>query len=154
LEKSTGIQLQYVNLGEGSEKAVIDGNADMMCDFAKYSLPLYRDGKVNALAVLGKHRWFAAPDVPTFEEMGVPGVYFSYWDAVWAPKGTPKEIITKLNSAIIAALADPGLQKQLADQVEEIPPRNEQTPEALAAYQKAEAEKWGPIIKAGGTKHE
>jgi tripartite-type tricarboxylate transporter receptor subunit TctC len=82
------------------------------------------------------------------DEAGVPGFYLSVWHGMWAPKGTSKDVIAKLNSAIVAALANPAVQQKLSDLGQEIPSRDQQTPEALSAYQRAEAEKWWPIIKA------
>jgi tripartite-type tricarboxylate transporter receptor subunit TctC len=94
----------------------------------------------------------AAPELPTTDEAGLPGFYFSFWHALWVPKGTPKEIIDKLNGAVVSSLADPGIRQKLVDLSQEIFPREQQTPEALAAFQKAEIEKWWPIIKAADIK--
>jgi tripartite-type tricarboxylate transporter receptor subunit TctC len=96
----------------------------------------------------------AAPDVPTIDEAGASGLYASFWHGLWLPKGTPKEIIVKLNASVQAALADATVRKRFADQGQDIPPPEQQTPEALAAQQKAEIEKWWPIIKAGNVKGE
>src|SRR5205807_238636 len=99
-------------------------------------------------------RWFAAPEVPTAEEAGVPGLAISLWHGMWAPKGTPKDIVAKLNTAVVDALADATVQKRFAEQGQEIPPREQQSPEGFAAYHKAEIEKWWPIIKAANIKNE
>ena len=107
-----------------------------------------RAGNIKAFAVTAKTRLASAPEIPTVDEAGLPGFYISLWNAIWAPKGTPKEIIAKLNAAVGDALADPRVRQQLADLGQEIPPRDQQTPQALGAYQKAEIEKWWPIIKA------
>jgi tripartite-type tricarboxylate transporter receptor subunit TctC len=104
--------------------------------------------------VLGKERWAPLPDVPSIDEAGVPSLYVSYWHALWAPKGTPKEIVTKLNAAVVAALADPGVRQRLAELGQEVWPREQQTPEALAAFHKAETEKWWPMIRASNLKAE
>ena len=101
---------------------------------------------------MAKARWFAAPDVPTIEEMGLPGLYMSFWHGVWASKGTPKEIVAKLNAAVVTALADAGVRQRFTDQGHEIPPVDQQTPEALAAHHKAETAKWWPIIKDANIK--
>jgi len=93
-----------------------------------------------------------APDIPTVDEAGLPGFYFSFWHAFWVPKGTPKAIIAKLNRAVIEALADPTVRSRLADLGQEIYPIERQTPEALGAYQRAEIDKWWPIIKAANIK--
>jgi tripartite-type tricarboxylate transporter receptor subunit TctC len=91
---------------------------------------------------------------PSDEITGLPGFRFSVWNASWAPKGTPRSIIAKLNSAIVESLADPNVRARLADLGQEIFPREQQTPEALHAFQKAEIEKWLPIIKAARIKAE
>jgi tripartite-type tricarboxylate transporter receptor subunit TctC len=97
-------------------------------------------------------RTATAPEIPTVDEAGAPGLHISPWQAIWAPKGTPKNVIAKLNGAVVDALADPAIRKKLADQSYEIGPREEQTPEFLRAFHKAEIEKWWPIIKAAGIK--
>jgi len=116
------------------------------------SLPQVRAGQIKALAVMAKLRWFGAPDVPTVDETGVPGVYISFWHALWVPKGTPSTMITTLNAAVVTALADPTVRQRFSDQGQGVPPRDQQTPEALAVYHKAEIEKWWPIIKAANIK--
>ena len=103
---------------------------------------------------MAKTRWAAAPDIPTIDEAGVPGLYASFWHGLWVPKGTPKEPITRLNSAVQDALADATVKQRFADQGQDIPPREQQTPEALAAQQKGEIEKWWPILKAANVKGE
>ncbi len=154
LEGSTGINVQFIPYHGGAPamKDIIAGNVDMMCDFSANSLPFYRGGQIKAVAVMARHRWFGAPEVPTFEEMGVPGIYVLFWHGIWAPKGTPQQIIAKLNAAVVKALADPTLQKRFADQGQELAPSDQRTPEALAAYQKAEIAKWWPVIKGAGIK--
>jgi tripartite-type tricarboxylate transporter receptor subunit TctC len=90
------------------------------------------------------------PDIPTADETGVPGLYMSGWFGFWAPKGTPKDIIARLNAATVEALADPAIQKRFTELGLDVAPRAQQTPEGLASFQKAEIEKWWPIIKAAG----
>ena len=98
--------------------------------------------------------WRPRPTIPTVDEAGLPGLYVSIWHALWAPKGTPKDVIGKLNAAVVERAGRSGVRQRLADLGQEIPPREQQTPEALGAYHKAEIEKWWPIIKAAGIKAE
>jgi tripartite-type tricarboxylate transporter receptor subunit TctC len=102
--------------------------------------------------VMAKARWFGAPDIPTVEELGLSGIYHSLWTGVWAPKGTPHDVIMRLNSAVRESLADPTIRQRLTDLGQEIAPLNQQTPEALGAFHNAEIEKWWPIIKAANIK--
>jgi tripartite-type tricarboxylate transporter receptor subunit TctC len=133
---------------------LIAGQIDLFCPEASNSLPLLKSGKVKAFAVLSKRRWAAAPDVPTIDEAGLPGLYIPFWHGFFVPTGTPKDVIGKLNSAAVAALADSALRQRLVDMGQEIPPREQQTPEAFGAFQKAEVEKWWPIIRAANIKAE
>jgi len=125
-----------------------------MFNEATGALPYVLSRQVKTYAVLAKTRWFAAPEIPTSEELGVPGINISFWHGLWVPKGTPKEIVVKLNGAVVAALADPTVRKRLTDIGQEIFPRDKQTSEALHAFHEAETEKWWPIIKAAGIKAE
>ena len=118
------------------------------------ALPQVRAGMIKAFGVTTKTRLASAPDIPTLHEAGLPGFDISVWHAFWLPKGTPKDIIAKLNGAVVDALADPKVRARLADLGQEIFPRDRQTPEALGAFQKAEIEKWWPIIKAANIKGE
>jgi tripartite-type tricarboxylate transporter receptor subunit TctC len=113
-----------------------------------------RAGAIKAYAVTSDRRFAAAAEIPTVDEAGLPGLYVSNWYALFAPKGTPREIIGKLNAAVVDALSDPTVRVRLANQGQDIPPRGQQTPEALAGFQKAEIEKWWPIIKAANIKSE
>ena len=117
-------------------------------------LPLVRAGSVKAYAVTSDMRLALAPDIPTFAELGLPSLSFSNWYGLFAPKGTPRDIVTKLDAAAVDALADPAVQSRLADLGYEAFPRERQTPEALGAMQKADAEKWWPIIREAGIKAE
>jgi tripartite-type tricarboxylate transporter receptor subunit TctC len=133
---------------------LLAGQIDLSCPEAGQTLPQYRAGTIKAYAVLTGKRWFAAPDVPTIDEAGVPGLHFPFWHGLWAPKGTPKDVIAKLNAAAVEALADAGVRQRFNELGHEIVPREQQTPEALAAYHKAEIDKWWPIIKAANIKLE
>ena len=133
---------------------MLAGQIDLSCPEAGQTLPQYRAGHIKAYAVLTEKRWFAAPDVPTIDEAGVPGLHFPFWHAIWAPKGTPKDVIAKLNAAVVETLADPGVRQRFNELGHEIAPREQQSPAALAAYHKAEIDKWWPIIKAANIKLE
>jgi tripartite-type tricarboxylate transporter receptor subunit TctC len=133
---------------------LVAGQIDMIVDQVSNSIAQVQAGKIRAYAIADTKRLTAAPDIPTADEAGLPGFHISLWTALWAPKGTPKEIVAKLNSAVMDALADPAVRKRLADVGLEVPPREQQTPQALGAYQKAEIEKWWPIIKAANIKPE
>ena len=133
---------------------LLSGQIDLMIDVASTSLPHVRAGSIRAYAVTAKDRLAAAPDVPTVDEAGLPGFYISNWLALFAPKGTPKTVIDKLNAAVVEALADPTVRSRLAPLGIEFFPREQQTPEALAAFHKGEIKKWWPIIKAAGIKVE
>jgi tripartite-type tricarboxylate transporter receptor subunit TctC len=115
---------------------------------ASVTLPYLRSGKIKGFAILSNIRWPAAPDIPTIDEAGVPGLHISLWNGLWAPKGTPADVIAKLTAAVVDALADTAVRQRLAELGLDIPPRERQTPEALSAFHKAEIEKWWPIIKA------
>ncbi len=131
---------------------VMAGHIDITFDQALTALPQVRAGRVHAFAVTAKSRLASAPDIPTTDEAGLPGFYMSIWHAFWVPKGTPPAVIAKLNGAIREALADPAVRTKLADLGQEIPPPDQQSPEALRAQHKAENDKWWPVIKAAGIK--
>ena len=155
-QNATGTRFQFIPY-RGAAPAMQDllaGQIDMIIDDPTNSLPQVRAGKIKAFAVTAKSRLAAAPDIPTVDEAGLPGFYFSRWHALWAPKGTPKDAIAKLNAAVVAALADARVRSRLADLGQEIFSSEQQTPQALGAYHKAEIEKWWPIIKAAGIKAE
>jgi len=135
-----------------SMQDLVAGITDIQLDTPAVSMPHVSAGSIKAFAVTAKNRVAVAPDIPTTDEAGLPGFYFSFWHAMWAPKGTPKEIVAKLNAAAVAALADPETRKRLIDLAQDIYPREQQSPQALEAFHKAEIEKWWPIIKAAGIK--
>lgn len=152
----TNTRFQFVHY-RGAAPATQDllaGQIDLLFDSPTTSLPQVHAGSIKAYAVTAKSRLAAAPDIPTVDEAGLPGMYLSVWFGLWAPKGTPNEVIARLNLAAKGALADPATQSRLADLAQEVFPPDQQTPEALAAVQKADIEKWWPIIKAAGIKAE
>jgi|SoiMetStandDraft_2_1073263.scaffolds.fasta_scaffold76505_2 tripartite-type tricarboxylate transporter receptor subunit TctC len=145
----TGTRFQFIPY-RGAAPAMQDllgGQIDLMFDQAANALPQVQAGKIRPFAVTAKSRLAAAPDIPSADEAGLPGFHVSVWHALWAPKGTPQDRIAKLNAAVREALADPAVGQRLADLGQELPAREQQTPQALLAHHKAEIEKWWPIIK-------
>ncbi len=153
----TGTSFQFVPYRAGSSEIMRDlvaGHIDLTFDQAITALPHIRAKNVKAYAVTSAKRLGAAPDIPTVDEAGAPGVYISTWYGLWVPKGTPPEAIQKLTKAAMDALADPTVRARLATLGQEIPPPEQQTAAALAAHHKAEIEKWWPLIKAANIKSE
>jgi tripartite-type tricarboxylate transporter receptor subunit TctC len=156
-QKITGTKFQFVPYKTGSAEIMRDivaGHIDLTFDQAITALPHVRGGNVKAYAVTSDARLDAAPDIPTVDEAGAPGIYISTWYGIWLPKGSPKEAIEKIGNAARAALADPAVRKRLIDLGQQIPPPAQQTAAALAAYQKAEIDKWHALIKEAGIKVE
>jgi hypothetical protein len=129
---------------------LVAGQIDLAVANLVNSLPQMREGNIKVFAAAGKTHLVAAPEIPTVDEAGLPGFDVTTWLGMWARKGTPQNVIARLNSATVTALADPTVRMRLAELGFEIFPRDQQTPEALAVYQKVEIEKWWPIIKAAG----
>jgi tripartite-type tricarboxylate transporter receptor subunit TctC len=155
--RASATQFRFVPYRGGLGPAMQDliaGQIDFMIDTAANSLPQVRAGTIKAYALTASSRLAAAPDIPTVDEAGLPGLHALNWQAVFLPKGTPIDIVTRLNSAIVTALADATVQRRLADIGQEIFPREQQTPHALASYQRAEIEKWWPIVKEANIKAE
>ena len=150
----TGTRFQFIPY-RGTAPVVPDlvsGQIDMAILDPITSLPQFRGGRIKILAVMGKKRGTGSQDIPTGDEAGAPGVYVEPWQGMWAPKGTPKDVIAKLNGAVVSALSDPAIRKKFAEQSYELTPREQLTPEHLAQFHKAEMDKWWPIIKAAGIK--
>jgi tripartite-type tricarboxylate transporter receptor subunit TctC len=151
---NTGTSMQYVPYrgGAPAQQDVVAGQVDLSCLEASQTMANFRAGRMKVFAVMEKQRWFGATDIPTVDEAGAPGLHFPFWHALWGPKGMPKEVVGKLNAAVVAAFADAGVQKRFRELGMAIPPRERLTPEVLHAYHKAEIEKWWPIIKAANIK--
>jgi tripartite-type tricarboxylate transporter receptor subunit TctC len=155
-ENVSGIKLQYVPY-RGTGPALNDlvaGQIDIIVDQTSNSINQVRGGTIRAYAITADKRIDSAPEVPTADEAGLPGFHMTLWSGLWVPKGTPKEIIAKLNAAAVDALNDPAVRKQLENLGLQMPPADQLTPEALGAWQKAEIAKWWPIIKAANVKVE
>ena len=135
-----------------STTALLSEQIDVLLNTPAVSIPQMKAGAIKVYAVTADKRIAIAPDVPTTAEAGLPGYTFSFWHALWAPKGTPPEVVAKLNGALRQALADPAVRQKLIDLAQEIFPPAEQTPEALGTFQQAEIDKWWPIIKEVGIK--
>jgi tripartite-type tricarboxylate transporter receptor subunit TctC len=153
-QQATGTAVQFIPYrGAGpAMQDLIAGQVDLLVVQAAAALPQVRAGTIKALANLSPRRSAAVPDIPTSDEGGVPGLYASGWFGFFAPKGTPNDIIARLNGAMVQALADPGVRARFTELGLDVASREQQTPEGLAAFHKAEIEKWWPIIKAAGVK--
>ncbi len=151
-EKLTGQKIHLIPY-RGAGPAMTDlvsGQVDLLVVQGAVALPQVRGGKIKALANLSPQRSAAMPDIPTSDEGGVPGLYMSGWFGFFAPKGTPKDVIATLNKAMVEALADPAVKARFTELGLDVASREQQTPEGLAAFQKAEIDKWWPIIKEAG----
>jgi len=155
-ENLTGTRVQFVPYRGTAPamQALMGGQIDLIFDQLSNSLPQIRAGTARSYAVMAQTRAAVAPDIPTVDEAGLPQFYLPVWHGMWVPKGTPKDIVAKLNKAVVESLADPVVRQRLADIGQEVYAREQQTPEALGAYPQAEIEKWWPIIKAAGIKVE
>lgn len=155
-QRATGTRFRFVPYRGGAPamQALLAGEVDLLFDQAANSLPQIKGDRIKAYAVTAKTRLTAAPEIPTVDEAGLPGLYTAIWHGLWAPKGTPAPIIAKLSVTVRDALADPTVRRRLTDLGQELPPLEQQTPEALGALQKSEIDKWWPIIKSAGIKAE
>jgi tripartite-type tricarboxylate transporter receptor subunit TctC len=156
MQKALGIKWQFVPYrgGPPAMQDLLAGHINFMCTTTAGFLPLVHAGQIRAYAVTAPARLSAALEIPTANEAGLPDVYISVWNALWAPKGTPPDVIGKLNGAIQAGMADPEFQKRIVDMGLDMPAADQRTPRALAAFRQAEIDKWQPIIKAAGLKAE
>jgi tripartite-type tricarboxylate transporter receptor subunit TctC len=155
-QKQTGTRFNIIPY-RGAAAAINDlvaGHIDFMFDLAPNSLPHMSTGAIKPYAVMAKTRLAAAPEIPTVDEAGLPNFYMSAWQALWVSKQTPQSTIDRLHTAVIVALNDPAVRSKLASVGEEIFPREQQSPRALAALHRAELDKWWPIIKAANIKAE
>jgi tripartite-type tricarboxylate transporter receptor subunit TctC len=155
-EQATGQKVQFIPYrGTGPAMTdLISGQVDLLVVQGAVALPQVRAGTIKAIANLSPKRSASMPDIPTSDESGVPGLYMSGWFGFFAPKGTPKDIVAKLNGAMVQALADPATRARFADLGLDVASREQQTPDGLAAFQRAEIEKWWPIIKTANVKAE
>src|SRR5205085_664503 len=155
-ENITGIKLQYVPY-RGTGPAMNDlvaGQIDLIVDQTSNSIQQVRAGNIRAYAIVDAKRVQSAPDIPTTDEAGLPGFHMTLWSGMWVPKGTPKDIIAKLNNAAVEAMNDPAVRKQLENLGLQMPPKDKLTQEALGEWQKAEIARWWPIIKAANVRVE
>jgi tripartite-type tricarboxylate transporter receptor subunit TctC len=153
-QNRSGTKFQMVTYRGGAPavQALAAGEADFSCLEGGQTLGLYRGGKIKIIGVASKTRWFGAPEVPTLAEGGVSGVELDFWHGLWAPKNTPKDVVAKLNDAVVKAFADDWVKSRFKEVGHSIPPPEMLTPKALHDFHKAEVEKWWPIMKAAGIK--
>jgi tripartite-type tricarboxylate transporter receptor subunit TctC len=155
-ERVAGIKLQYVPY-RGTQPAMNDlvaGQIDLIVDQTSNSINQVRAGTIRAYAITDGKRVDSAPDIPTTDEAGLPGFHMTLWSGLWVPKGTPKEVVAKLNGAAVEALKDPAVRKQFENLGLQMPPDDQLTPDALGAWQRSEIAKWWPMIKAADVKVE
>jgi tripartite-type tricarboxylate transporter receptor subunit TctC len=131
---------------------LLSGQINMMCTASGSFLPLIRAKQIRAYAITMGTRAESAPEIPTADEAGMPGLHLLTWNALYAPKGTPRLVIDKLNAAAVQAMADPTFRKRMVELALEMPPSDQLTPEALGALQKSDIETWWPLMRAAGIK--
>ena len=151
-----GVKFHYVPYRGGAPalQALLAGEIDLYVTQISNVAGHIRAGSIKAYAVMATARQAAAPEIPTVDEAGLPGLHTAIWHGIWLPKGTPRDIVMRLNAAIVETLADAAVRQRFGELGQEIPPREQQTPEALFAHHKAEIDRWWPIIRAAGLKAE
>jgi tripartite-type tricarboxylate transporter receptor subunit TctC len=156
LKESLGVPATMVSYRGAAPalQALMAGQIDILFDQLSSALPQVRAKTVKAYAITAKHPSEAAPDIPTMDAAGLPDFTMAVWHGLWVPKATSADVIAKLNAAVVDALADPSVRARLTEIGQEIPPLDQQSPQALGALQKAEIEKWWPLIKAANIKAE
>src|SRR5258708_17101117 len=143
-QRETGARFQHVPY-RGAAPAgqhLVAGQIDLMFPTAADSLEQVRAGTIKAFALTAKGRLSSAPNIPTVDEAGAAGLYVNFWAGMWAPKATPKDVVTKINAAVVTTLSDSTVRRRLSELRQEIPPRDQLNPESLGAFQKAQIEKW------------
>ncbi len=156
MQQALGVTWQLVPYRGGTPamQDLLSGQFNLMCTASGSFLPLVRSGQIRAYAITTATRAASAPEIPTVDEAGLPGLHLAVWNALWAPKGTPRPVVDKLNAAAVQAMSDPAFKQRMIQLALEMPPSDELTPEALAALQKAAIDKWWPLLKAAGIKHQ
>jgi tripartite-type tricarboxylate transporter receptor subunit TctC len=154
MQKAIGVTWQLVPYRGGAPamQDLLSGQFNLMCTASGSFLPLVRGKQIRAYAITTPTRAESAPDIPTTDEAGLPGLHLAVWNALFVPKGTPRTAIEKLNAAAVQAMADPAFKKRMVELALDMPPSDQLTPQALAALQKADIEKWWPVSKAAGIK--
>ncbi|HKA45599.1 MAG TPA: tripartite tricarboxylate transporter substrate-binding protein [Burkholderiales bacterium] len=155
-EQKIGTRFRYVPY-KGGAPAMADlmaNQVDLFCGEASQMLSFFKSGRIKPLVVMSKSRWRPMPEVPTAVELGATDTYIPFWHGLWAPKGTPKQVVAKVNDAVVKAFSDPVVMKRIDDLGQDIPPREQLTPQALRAFHKSEIDKWWPLIKAANIKVE
>ncbi|MGQ0752544.1 MAG: Bug family tripartite tricarboxylate transporter substrate binding protein [Betaproteobacteria bacterium] len=156
IEQKTGTQFRYVPYRGGAPVMadLLANQVDFFCGEASQMLPHFRGGKIKPLIVMSKTRWRPLPDVLTMQEVGASDTYIEFWNGLWAPKGTPRNVIAKLNEAVNKAFSDPNVKKRLTELGQDIPSRERATPEGFGAFHKSEIDRWWPLIKSANIRVE